>query len=146
MAQGFVRRILALFQPRRSKEVIRELKKRIEDSERTVEKLRASEEQFRLLVEGVQDYAIYLLDPHGFVATWNSGAERIKGYRAEEILERSQLWRENPLAHPRIVRQSAKLRQIGIDHLLSVRRKGGESITSALRPGRGGCEQRNECN
>jgi PAS domain S-box-containing protein len=48
--------------------------------------LRRSEERFRLLVEGARDYAIFLLDPEGRVTTWNSGAERIKGYRAEEIL------------------------------------------------------------
>jgi PAS domain S-box-containing protein len=41
---------------------------------------------FRLLVEGVRDYAIFLLDPHGRIATWNAGAERIKGYRAHEII------------------------------------------------------------
>jgi PAS domain-containing protein len=46
--------------------------------------LRASEERFRLLVEGVQDYAIYLLDPEGHGATWNTGAERIKGYPAAD--------------------------------------------------------------
>ena len=45
-----------------------------------------SEEQYRLLVETVQEYAIILLDPNGRVTTWNEGAERIKGYRAEEIL------------------------------------------------------------
>jgi len=50
--------------------------------------LRRSEERFRLLVEGARDYAIFMLDPEGRVATWNSGAERIKGYRAEEILGR----------------------------------------------------------
>ncbi len=50
------------------------------------EQLRRSEEQFRLLVEGAQDYAIFMLDPEGKVATWNPGAERIKGYRAEEIV------------------------------------------------------------
>ena len=48
--------------------------------------LRQSEERFRLLVEGAIDYAIFMLDPEGRVATWNSGAERIKGYTAEEIL------------------------------------------------------------
>jgi PAS domain S-box-containing protein len=45
--------------------------------------------QFRLLVESVTDYAIYLLDPSGQVASWNAGAERIKGYAAAEILGRS---------------------------------------------------------
>jgi PAS domain S-box-containing protein len=51
--------------------------------------LRESEETFRLLVEGVRDYAIFLLDPEGHVKTWNSGAERIKGYRADEIIGQS---------------------------------------------------------
>src|SRR5438445_9216906 len=50
------------------------------------EKLRASEEQFRLLVESVEEYAIYMLDPDGVVTTWNSGAEKIKGYKADEII------------------------------------------------------------
>jgi len=45
-------------------------------------------EQFRLLIESVEDYAIFLLDPQGNVASWNPGAERIKGYRAEEIIGR----------------------------------------------------------
>ncbi len=49
-------------------------------------RLRESEERFRLLVESVKDYAIFMLDPGGHVASWNSGAERIKGYRAAEIL------------------------------------------------------------
>ena len=44
------------------------------------------EERFRLLVEGVKDYAIFLLNPQGYVATWNKGAERIKGYKTEEIV------------------------------------------------------------
>ncbi len=52
------------------------------------ERLRADEEHFRLLVEGVKDYAIFLLDPQGRVISWNAGAERIKGYKAEEILGR----------------------------------------------------------
>ncbi len=50
------------------------------------ETLRRSEERFRLLVEGAKDYAIFLLDPQGNVASWNAGAERIKGYKAEEII------------------------------------------------------------
>jgi PAS domain S-box-containing protein len=45
-----------------------------------------SERNFRLLVEGVHDYAIYLLDPHGRIVSWNSGAERIKGYSAHEAI------------------------------------------------------------
>ncbi|HYE95836.1 MAG TPA: PAS domain S-box protein [Rubricoccaceae bacterium] len=50
--------------------------------------LRESEERFRLLVTSVRDYAIFMLDPEGHIASWNAGAERIKGYRAEEILGR----------------------------------------------------------
>ncbi|HEX4095119.1 MAG TPA: PAS domain S-box protein [Caulobacteraceae bacterium] len=52
----------------------------------TEEALRRSEEQFRLLVQGVTDYAIYMLDRSGRVTSWNAGAERIKGYRAREIV------------------------------------------------------------
>lgn len=48
----------------------------------------ASEEQFRLLVESVRDYAIFMLDERGHVATWNVGAQRIKGYTADEIIGR----------------------------------------------------------
>jgi PAS domain S-box-containing protein len=51
--------------------------------------LRESEEMFRLLVDGVRDYAIFFLDPEGRVMTWNAGAERIKGYRADEIIGQS---------------------------------------------------------
>jgi PAS domain S-box-containing protein len=50
------------------------------------ETLRESDQKLRLLVEGVKDYAILMLDPEGRITTWNEGAERIKGYRAEEIL------------------------------------------------------------
>ncbi|EPX57171.1 hypothetical protein D187_006925 [Cystobacter fuscus DSM 2262] len=49
----------------------------------------ATEERFRLLVEGVEDYAIFMLDPQGRVTSWNPGAERIKGWKASEILGRS---------------------------------------------------------
>jgi PAS domain S-box-containing protein len=48
--------------------------------------LRHSEEQFRLLVQGVTDYAIYMLSPEGIVTNWNLGAQRIKGYLPEEII------------------------------------------------------------
>src|SRR5438874_2237826 len=43
-------------------------------------------ERFRLLVEGVRDYAIFMLDPHGHIVTWNAGAQRLKGYSASEIV------------------------------------------------------------
>src|SRR5437867_5740069 len=51
-----------------------------------VENVRQSEERFRLLVERVQDYAIFMLDRTGRITTWNVGAERIKGFRADEVL------------------------------------------------------------
>jgi PAS domain S-box-containing protein len=72
-------------------------------SDSTVRALRASEEQYRLLVDGVKDYAIYLLDAHGYVMTWNAGAERVQGYRAEEILGQhfSQFFSPEDLAQER---------------------------------------------
>jgi len=51
-----------------------------------VEELRASEERFRLLVDGTKDHAIFMVDPDGRVASWNPGAERINQYTAEEII------------------------------------------------------------
>jgi PAS domain S-box-containing protein len=50
------------------------------------EALLQSERHFRLLVEGVSDYALYMLDPNGNVTSWNSGAKQIKGYSADEII------------------------------------------------------------
>jgi PAS domain S-box-containing protein len=52
------------------------------------ERLRHSEERFRLIVDQVQDYAIFMLDPSGHVVTWNAGAQRLKGYSATEIVGR----------------------------------------------------------
>ena len=46
----------------------------------------AAADPFRLLVEGVKDYGIFLLDPAGNVSSWNPGAEKIKGYKAEEVI------------------------------------------------------------
>ncbi len=50
------------------------------------DQIRRTEEQFRLLVEGVTDYAIYMLDPTGRVSSWNAGAKRIKQYSRDEII------------------------------------------------------------
>ena len=60
----------------------------ITERKRAEELLRASEERFHLMVKHVEDYAIFMLDAEGRVATWNAGAERIKGYRADEIIGR----------------------------------------------------------
>src|SRR3984885_8725203 len=56
------------------------------EQRQAAEELRRSEQPFRMLVERITDYAIYMLDPTGFVTSWNSGAEHIKGYRAQEII------------------------------------------------------------
>ena len=50
------------------------------------ENLKQSEQQFRLLVEGVTDYALYMLDPNGIITNWNTGAQRIKGYTPQEVI------------------------------------------------------------
>src|ERR1051325_5287916 len=67
---------------------IANLKLRAEIAEREAaeKSLRASEEKFRLLVEGAKDYAIFMLDCQGRVVSWNEGARRLKGYTTEEIL------------------------------------------------------------
>jgi PAS domain S-box-containing protein len=62
------------------------MKREITRPEINAQKLEQSEEQFRLLVENVHDYAIYMLNADGIVASWNSGAQRINGYRPEEIV------------------------------------------------------------
>ncbi|QZD68556.1 PAS domain-containing sensor histidine kinase [Pseudomonas sp. 3-2] len=56
------------------------------DRKMAEETLKQSEQQFRLLVQGVSDYAIYMLSPDGRVSNWNPGAQRIKGYRPEEVI------------------------------------------------------------
>jgi PAS domain S-box-containing protein len=50
------------------------------------QQLAVTEERFRLLIEAVEEYAIFMLDQHGYVVSWNAGAQRIKGYLSEEIL------------------------------------------------------------
>ena len=62
--------------------VTRDLTERL----RAAERLRATEERYRTMVDAVKDYAIFMLDAKGHVQSWNSGAQRIKGYRAEEII------------------------------------------------------------
>ncbi len=57
-----------------------------QEAQESLAALRQSEELFRLLVDGITDYAIYMLDPAGKVVSWNTGAQRLKGYSAEEVL------------------------------------------------------------
>ncbi|MBI2816172.1 MAG: PAS domain S-box protein [Acidobacteria bacterium] len=56
------------------------------DRKQAEEKLRQTEEQFRLLVDGIKEYAIYMIDPTGIIVSWNPGSERMTGYSAAEIV------------------------------------------------------------
>ena len=100
----------------------------LSERRRAEESLRHSEERFRLLVEAVKDYAIFMLDPDGRVASWNAGAERIKGYAAHEIIgkhfsvfypedARRKKWPEQELSlareHGRFEDEGPRLRKDG---------------------------------
>ena len=79
-----------------------------------------NERQFQLLVDSIKDYAIFMLDPDGRVTSWNSGAQRIKGYRPDEIIGRdfTQFYTDED-------------RAAGVPAQLLAR-------AAAIRPGRGG--------
>jgi PAS domain S-box-containing protein len=87
------------------------------------EDLRRSEERFRLLIEGVADYAIFMLDPNGRVSTWNMGAERIKGYAANEIIGQ-----HFSIFYPQDVRDSG-----WPDHELQVAAEKGKFVDTGWR-------------
>ncbi|MEA3086941.1 MAG: hypothetical protein QOC89_4638 [Paraburkholderia sp.] len=80
-----------------------------------VEALRQSEERFRLLVDSVKDYAIFMLDPDGCVVSWNAGAARIKGYTRDEIVGRhfSTFYTREEAAAGKPARELAIAKQIG---------------------------------
>ncbi|HEX5915608.1 MAG TPA: DUF4118 domain-containing protein, partial [Rubrobacter sp.] len=92
------------------------------------ESLRESEERFRLMVEGVKDYAIFMLDPGGCVTTWNDGAGRIEGYGEEEILGRhfSCFYPEEDVerGHPEDVLRAALAEGRYVEEGLKVREDG----------------------
>jgi PAS domain S-box-containing protein len=103
---------------------------------RQEETLRQSEERFRLLVEGVKDYAIILLDLDGRVISWNAGAERFKGYKPQEIIGRhfsvfypqeaiDKKWPEQQLA---MAREQGRFEEEG----LRVRKDGSRFWAEAL--------------
>jgi two-component system, cell cycle sensor histidine kinase and response regulator CckA len=121
--------------------VTAELRARISLHERTEHELRQSEERFRLLVEGVNDYGIFMLNPEGQVVSWNAGAERIYGYTAEEAMgsnlsrfhppedmhaETPQYALEQAAATGRFEEENWRLRKDG-------RRFRASSVTTALR-------------
>ena len=100
----------------------------LSERRRQEETLRQSEERFRLLVEAVRDYAIFMLDADGRVVSWNPGAERIKGYVAAEVIgrhfglfypeeARRRRWPEQQLAaareHGRYEDESLRVRKDG---------------------------------
>jgi PAS domain S-box-containing protein len=66
----------------------RRIEERTEEIQAAYNRLEESDRRFRILVNGVTDYAIYMLDPQGQITNWNAGAERIKGYSADEIIGR----------------------------------------------------------
>ena len=100
------------------------------------ESLRESEERFRLMVEGVKDYAIFMLDPGGCVTTWNDGAERIEGYSEEEILGRhfSTFYPEEDVerGHPEDVLRAALAEGRYVEEGLHVREDGFRFWASAV--------------
>jgi PAS domain S-box-containing protein len=65
-----------------------DVEERTQELEQTSARLQERERDFRMLVQSVTDYAIFMLDPNGIVTNWNAGAERIKGYRSGEIIGR----------------------------------------------------------
>jgi PAS domain S-box-containing protein len=98
-----------------------ELFRKTEQVRRQAERLRQSEERFRLLMEGVKDYAIYMLDAAGCVASWNPAAEQITGYGEEEIIgkhyscffPREDVERERPDHKLKIVATAGRLEDEG---------------------------------
>lgn len=117
-------------------------KRRAEISSRSYQE---SEERYRLLVEQVQDYAFYTVDPNGIVTTWNTGAERLKGYRAAEIVGRSFSLcfppKEIERGKPERILQEAIAHGQWVDEGWHVRKDGSrfwaEAVTTALRDERG---------
>jgi PAS domain S-box-containing protein len=117
-------------------------KRRAEVSSRSYQE---SEERYRLLVEQVKEYAFYTIDPEGIVNTWNTGAERLKGYRAADIVGRSFALcfppEEVERGKPEYILQAAIAHEQWVDEGWHVRKDGSlfwaEAVTTALRDERG---------
>lgn len=98
--------------------------------------LRVSEEQFRLLAQGVTDYAIYMLNTAGNVSNWNLGAQRIKGYTPEEIIGKhfSQFYTDEDRANGEPDRALETAKREGKFEKEAWRvRKGGDRFLGACR-------------
>ena len=117
----------------------------VTEHRRAQEALRESEERFRLLVEGVSDYAIFMLDPAGKVVSWNAGAERVLGYAADEIVGEhcSRFYTGGDIEGGKPESNLRAAEEEGRHHEEGWRvRKGGtdvwaEVLTTPLRDGRG---------
>ncbi len=117
-------------------------KRRAEASSRSYQE---SEERYRLLVEQVKDYAFFALDPNGIVSTWNTGAERLKGFRAADIVGRSFSLcfppEEVERGKPESILQEAFAHGQWVDEGWHVRKDGSqfwaEVVTTAFRDERG---------
>ena len=109
------------------------------------ERLRISEERFRILLEGIEDYAIFMLDPEGRVTSWNTGAQRINGYRPEEIIgesfERFFTPEDLEAGRPKAELESARLNRRFQDQAWRVRKDGtrywSEVLLTALHDATG---------
>ena len=121
------------------------MREEIAQRRRMEEKLRRSEERFRLLVDTVQDYAIFMLTPAGIIASWNAGAERIKGFQAEEIIGQhfSRFYLPEDLARgkPQMELEEATVKGRYTDEGWRARQDGSRFwasiVVTALRDGQG---------
>jgi PAS domain S-box-containing protein len=96
--------------------------------EANADQLRQAEDRLRLLLDSVQDYAICMLTPHGEIASWNVGAERLFGYPADEIIGRSFAW-----FYPAVERDL----ELPAEHLRAAEER-GKHASECLRVRRGG--------
>src|ERR1043165_4352601 len=87
----------------------------VEELEVKIRSLKENEERFRILIEEVRDYAIFMIDPNGYVMSWNKGAEKIKGYTAAEIIGKhfSIFYTEDELEHGEPERNLEMTRKLG---------------------------------
>ena len=94
----------------------------------------ASERRLRLLVQGVTDYAIYMLDPNGLVTNWNTGGVRIKGYSEEEVIGPQHFF---SFLHPRRSRGAECRRRRLSTHrvMVATNRMGGAAARTARNSG-----------